>query len=271
MPELPEVETTLRGIAPHIIGQTVKEVVVREHRLRWPVPDDLDKKLAGVTIDHVRRRAKYLLLETMGGTLIIHLGMSGCLRIIQNASLAGKHDHVDIVLSSDLRLRYTDPRKFGSILWTSDSIWEHKLLQKLGPEPLGDDFTGQRLFMMSRRKSQAIKTFIMDSHIVVGIGNIYANETLFKAGILPHLPCGKVSLKRYQVLAESIRTTLSKAIEMGGTTLKDFVGGDGKPGYFQQELSVYGRSGLACKQCGNTISEIRQGNRKTCFCKMCQH
>ena len=272
MPELPEVETTRRGIEPHIKGRTVKEVIVRQHRLRWPVPDDLNQQLAGVTINKVRRRAKYLLLETADGTLIIHLGMSGCLRVIDNVEQpVGKHDHVDIVLSDHQLLRYTDPRRFGAVLWTSGSPWEHKLFKKLGPEPLSDDFTGQRLFMMSRGRTQAIKTFIMDNQVVVGVGNIYANEALFKAGIRPDRPCGKVSADRYRILVDAIRDTLSKAIEQGGTTLRDFVGGDGKPGYFKQELAVYGRSGQACKKCGSIITEIRQGNRSTCFCKRCQH
>ncbi|WP_263081660.1 bifunctional DNA-formamidopyrimidine glycosylase/DNA-(apurinic or apyrimidinic site) lyase [Endozoicomonas sp. Mp262] len=271
MPELPEVETTRRGIEPHIKGRTVKEVIVRQHRLRWPVPDDLSQHLAGATINNVRRRAKYLLLETAEGTLIVHLGMSGCLRVLNDPDQpVGKHDHVDIVLSDNQRLRYTDPRRFGAILWTEKPLWEHDLLKKLGPEPLSDDFTAQRLLMMSRGRTQAVKTFIMDNHVVVGVGNIYANEALFKAGIRPDRPCGKISQTRYERLVIAIRETLVKAIEQGGTTLRDFVGGDGKPGYFKQELAVYGRAGQNCVKCGNTITEIRLGNRSTCFCKRCQ-
>ena len=271
MPELPEVETTRRGIEPHIKGREIQKVIVRQHRLRWPVPKDIEQQLVGSTISDVRRRAKYLLLETVRGTLIVHLGMSGSLRVIKSdGSSVGKHDHVDIVFSDDLCLRYTDPRRFGAVLWTQTPIWEHKLLNKLGPEPLGDDFTAQGLFMKSRGRTRAVKTFLMDNHVVVGVGNIYANEALFKAGIRPDCACGTISRNRYEKLALSIRETLTQAIEQGGTTLKDFVGGDGKPGYFKQELAVYGRSGQPCIKCGTIITEIRQGNRSSCFCKRCQ-
>ena len=272
MPELPEVETTRRGIKPYIKGLQIKKILVRQHRLRWPVPEDINDKFAGSVIRDVGRRAKYLLLETNNGTLIIHLGMSGCLRVINKTiPPTGKHDHVDIMLSNDILLRYTDPRRFGAILTTQEPINEHDLLKKLGPEPLSDDFTGKQLFAMSRGRTQAIKTFIMNSHIVAGVGNIYATESLFKAGIRPNRSCGSVSLNKYNLLADSIIEILNKAIEAGGTTLKDFVGSNGKPGYFKQQLKVYGQGHKPCKQCGTIITEIRQGGRSTCFCKRCQH
>ena len=270
MPELPEVETTRMGIEPHIQGQSVAEVIVRNPRLRWPVPDRLDDQLRGKVIEAVRRRAKYLLLDMQGGTLIIHLGMSGSLRIVTAGEPCGKHDHIDIVLSNGSSLRYHDPRRFGAVLWTDLPVHEHELLKKLGPEPLSDDFTPQLLFRLSRNKTQAVKTFIMDSHVVVGVGNIYANEALFKAGIRPDRPAGKISAIRYERLTEHIRATLAEAIQQGGTTLRDFVGGNGKPGYFKQRLTVYGRTGEPCVSCGNPIIETRLGNRGTFYCKKCQ-
>ncbi len=270
MPELPEVETTRRGIQPFVEGQTVKDVVVREPRLRWPVPDDLWQKLAGYTIQTVKRRAKYLLMDTEQGVLMVHLGMSGSLRVLKDDAPVNKHDHIDIVLENGHRLRYTDPRRFGSILWTDQPLWEHRLLKNLGPEPLGDEFTAQRLYRLSRDRSQPVKTFIMDNKIVVGVGNIYANEALFRAGIRPDRACGKISKARYERLTQCIKETLEKAIAQGGTTLKDFVGGDGKPGYFKQELAVYGRAGQHCIQCSSFIKEVRLGNRSTCFCSKCQ-
>ncbi|KEQ16491.1 bifunctional DNA-formamidopyrimidine glycosylase/DNA-(apurinic or apyrimidinic site) lyase [Endozoicomonas numazuensis] len=270
MPELPEVETTRRGIAPHIEGQTVADVIVRNPRLRWPVPEQLKQHLAGQVIRSVTRRAKYLLISTDAGTLLVHLGMSGSLRVLNEPRKAEKHDHVDLVFGNGIRLRYTDPRRFGAVLWINDNVMEHNLLSKLGPEPLSDDFTAQRLYLCSRGKSQPVKTFIMDNHVVVGVGNIYANEALFKAGIRPDRPCGKISRVRYDRLTDSIKETLAKAIEQGGTTLRDFVGGDGKPGYFKQELAVYGRKGQPCIHCSTPIVEIRLGNRSTCYCKKCQ-
>ncbi|MRI33020.1 DNA-formamidopyrimidine glycosylase [Endozoicomonas sp. OPT23] len=270
MPELPEVETTRRGIEPHIIGQTVSETVVRNARLRWPVPDDLKQILDQQTVRSVERRAKYLLIRTDSGTLIIHLGMSGSLRVLKQPQAPQKHDHVDIVFSNGVSLRYTDPRRFGAVLWSSDDIHQHDLLSKLGPEPLTEGFTAQRLFQLSRNKRQPVKTFIMDNHVVVGVGNIYANEALFKSGIRPDRACGKISKERYERLTIAIKETLAKAIEQGGTTLKDFVGGDGKPGYFKQELAVYGRKGEPCIKCNTTIVETRIGNRSTCYCKKCQ-
>ena len=229
MPELPEVETTRRGIEPHISGQTINSVVIRNAKLRWPVPDNLPERLAGKTIQSVKRRAKYLLLEVEDGNLLIHLGMSGSLRIVSSNEPVKKHDHIDILFNNGSCLRYHDPRRFGAVLWSEAPVYEHKLLSQLGPEPLSDDFSASLLYRRSRNKSQAVKTFIMDSHVVVGVGNIYANEALFKAGIRPDKPAGKISKARYERLTDCIKTTLAEAIRQGGTTLRDFVGGDGKP------------------------------------------
>ncbi|WP_262418035.1 bifunctional DNA-formamidopyrimidine glycosylase/DNA-(apurinic or apyrimidinic site) lyase [Pseudomonas aeruginosa] len=256
MPELPEVETTRRGIAPYLEGQRVERVIVRERRLRWPIPEDLDVRLSGQRIVSVERRAKYLLLGAESGTLISHLGMSGSLRLVESGTPASRHEHVDIELASGMALRYTDPRRFGAMLWSLAPL-EHELLRNLGPEPLTDAFAGQRLFELSRGRSMAVKPFIMDNAVVVGVGNIYASEALFAAGIDPRKPAGSISKARYLRLAEEIKRILVIAIERGGTTLRDFVGGDGQPGYFQQELFVYGRGGEFCKVCGSTLREIR--------------
>ncbi len=270
MPELPEVETTCNGIAPHIVGLTVKQVIVRQSRLRWPVPESLNQTLTGLCIQSVSRRAKYLLLATSNGTVLVHLGMSGSLRIMSTDQAAGKHDHIDFVFDGGLVLRYNDPRRFGAVLWTSEPVAEHQLLKDLGPEPLLADFNGELLYARSRNRKIAVKSFIMDSHIVVGVGNIYANEALFMAGIQPTRQAGKVSLARYQKLAECIRVVLLHAIEQGGTTLKDFVNEAGKPGYFQQQLKVYGRGHLPCISCNQPLTEIRITNRSTVFCGACQ-
>ena len=270
MPELPEVETTRRGVEPHILRQTVTKVVVREPRMRWPVPKQLPQLLQGRRIESVSRRAKYLLLGFEHGTVILHLGMSGSLRVVDCKEPPAKHDHVDILLASGKALRLTDPRRFGAVLWQAGSVFEHKLLASLGPEPLQEGFSGQRLYQLSRGRRAPVKTFIMDNAVVVGVGNIYANEALFAAGIRPDRAAGRVSLIRYESLAETIRQVLSRAIEQGGTTLRDFVGGDGKPGYFSQELKVYGRAGLGCSVCERTLTELRLGQRSTVFCKSCQ-
>ncbi|BFN25918.1 formamidopyrimidine-DNA glycosylase [Pseudomonas sp. SCT] len=269
MPELPEVETTRRGIEPHLLGQRVDRVLVRDRRLRWPVPEDLDVRLSGQRIEAVERRAKYLLIKAETGTLIVHLGMSGSLRLVEAAQPVGKHDHVDILLESGQALRYTDPRRFGAMLWSEEPL-AHVLLASLGPEPLGEDFDGDRLYRLSRGRSMAVKPFIMDNAVVVGVGNIYASEALFAAGIDPRRPAGSISRARYLKLGEEIRRILAMAIERGGTTLRDFVGGDGKPGYFQQELFVYGRAGEFCKSCGSTLREIRLGQRASVYCSRCQ-
>ncbi|CAD5106054.1 bifunctional DNA-formamidopyrimidine glycosylase/DNA-(apurinic or apyrimidinic site) lyase [Zestomonas carbonaria] len=269
MPELPEVETTRRGIEPYLKGQRVSRVVVRERRLRWPIPEDLDVRLSGQLILAVERRAKYLLIQAEVGTLIGHLGMSGSLRLVEQGLPAAKHEHVDIELESGLALRYTDPRRFGALLWSNDPL-HHELLVRLGPEPLGELFDGERLYQLSRGKNVAVKPFIMDNAVVVGVGNIYASEALFAAGIDPRRPAGSISRARYMRLAEEIKRILAQAIECGGTTLRDFVGGDGKPGYFQQELFVYGRGGEFCKVCGSTLREIRLGQRASVYCPRCQ-
>lgn len=269
MPELPEVETTRRGIEPHLLQQKVSQVIVRHPQLRWPIPEDLDIRLSGQTIIGVERRAKYLMIHAEVGTLLCHLGMSGSLRIVAADHPVAKHDHVDIVLESGQALRYTDPRRFGAMLWTHQPL-DHQLLAKLGPEPLSDDFDGKRLFDCSRTRSIAIKPFIMDNAVVVGVGNIYASEALFKAGIDPRREAKSVSRARYDRLADEIKLVLANAIQQGGTTLRDFVGGDGKPGYFQQELFVYGRADQPCKVCGSLLKEIKLGQRSSVYCARCQ-
>ena len=270
MPELPEVETTRRGIAPFIEGQIVQQVIVREGRLRWPVPETLATVLTGLRIQAISRRAKYLLFATETGTLLVHLGMSGSLRIVTSNEFAGKHDHIDLVFADDSVLRFNDPRRFGAMLWTSASIAEHPLLVDLGPEPLSADFTGELLYTRSRNRKVPVKSFIMDSHVVVGVGNIYANEALFSAGILPMRHAGKISLARYEILAECIRAVLQNAIQQGGTTLRNFVNASGKPGYFKQQLKVYGRAGEACVSCQQPLVEVRLNNRSTVYCPGCQ-
>ncbi len=269
MPELPEVETTRRGIAPHLEGQRVSRVVVRERRLRWPIPEDLDVRLSGQRIECVERRAKYLLIKAESGTLIGHLGMSGNLRLVPVGTPAAKHEHVDIELESGLALRYTDPRRFGALLWSNDPL-NHELLIKLGPEPLTELFDGERLYQLSRGRSMAVKPFIMDNAVVVGVGNIYATEALFAAGIDPRREAGSISRARYVALAVEIKRILAHAIERGGTTLRDFIGGDGQPGYFQQELFAYGRGGEFCKLCGSTLREVKLGQRASVYCPKCQ-
>ncbi len=270
MPELPEVETTMRGIAPHVEGQTIKQVLIRNHHLRWPVPETLDQTIANLSITSVTRRAKYLLLATNAGTLIIHLGMSGSLRIIVQETVIGKHDHIDFIFANGILLRYNDPRRFGAVLWTTAIPAKHTLLKDLGPEPLCPDFDGIHLYKIARNRKMPVKSLIMDSHIVVGVGNIYANEALFMAGIHPTRQAGKISLKRYQQLAQCIKTVLQNAILQGGTTLRNFVNETGKPGYFKQQLLVYGRGGHPCRQCLQTLTEIRIANRTTVFCQHCQ-
>ena len=269
MPELPEVETTRLGIVPYASGLQVTELIVRDSRLRWPVPVDLGEKLCGQKILGVERRAKYLLFQTEVGTLIVHLGMSGSLRVISDNSPPQKHDHIDIVLGGGTRLRYCDPRRFGCFLW-QERGQEHPLLAHLGPEPLSDDFHENYLFKKSRGRKSPVKNFIMDGKVVVGVGNIYANEALFSAGIRPDRQAGRISAARYRCLTESIKQVLTTAIEQGGTTLKDFVGSDGKPGYFAQELHVYGREGLPCKRCQAPLRQMRLGQRTTVYCVACQ-
>lgn len=269
MPELPEVETTLRGITPHILGKKITSVIIRQPRLRWPIPDELADLLVGKTLKGARRRGKYLLLDFGIGHALIHLGMSGSLRIINADEPPLFHDHFDLVFGKQA-LRYCDPRRFGCLLWIEGAPEEHSLLAGLGPEPLTDDFTAEYLFERSRKRTQAIKQFIMDSKIVVGVGNIYANEALFMSGIKPIRKAGSLTRKNCQDLVENIRFVLARSIEQGGTTLRDFVGGDGKPGYFKQELLVYGRGGQACSRCKKILKEVRMNDRTTVYCVDCQ-
>jgi len=272
MPELPEVETTRRGIAPYVEGKRVSTVLVREERLRWPVPAELPQLMSGELIERVDRRAKYLLFHCQRGTMMLHLGMSGSLRILSIEQPPAAHDHVDFILEDGQVLRYRDPRRFGSIHWIDEgNCYEHPLLVQLGPEPLSDEFNGEYLWQQSRGRKVAVKSYIMNSHVVVGVGNIYANEALFAAGIHPTRPAGKIALARYESLAEEIREVLTKAIKMGGTTLRDFVNESGNPGYFKHELAVYGRGGASCCNCGRTLKEIRLGQRTTVYCSHCQH
>lgn len=269
MPELPEVETTRRGIEPWLRGHTVKNVCIRQPTLRWPVPDTIGA-LAGQVVHELTRRGKYILLHTGAGVGLIHLGMSGSLRIVEADLAPRKHDHFDLVLDSGKAVRYHDPRRFGALLWAEGDPLQHALLRELGPEPLDEGFDGDYLFERSRNRSVSVKAFIMNAHIVVGVGNIYANEALFLAGIDPRLAAGRVSRKRYGKLAQTIRQILTYAIECGGTTLRDFVREDGSPGYFKLELKVYDRAKLPCVVCQNPIAQITQGQRSTWFCPICQ-
>ena len=270
MPELPEVETTRRGIQPYVENQKVSRVIVRDRRLRWPIPEELEKKLEGATPKTLSRRSKYLVFEFETGHMIVHLGMSGSLRICQPDEPPSIHDHVDVVMESGHCIRYRDPRRFGCFLWTSEPLDEHKLIRNLGPEPLTRSFSGEGLHQLSRGRKIAVKNFIMDAHIVVGVGNIYANEALYHAGIMPTRQAGRISLQRYQLLASEIKKTLKRSIRLGGTTLRDFVNSDGNPGYFEQTLAVYGREGKGCRNCGSTIKRKVVGQRSTFYCSQCQ-
>lgn len=270
MPELPEVETTRKGISPYIIGNTISSVVVRQNQLRWPVPANLTDTVSGLQIDSVTRRGKYCLLNTHSGTIVLHLGMSGNLRITNTAEKAGKHDHIDILFKNNLVLRFNDQRRFGAVLWAEGDVAIHPLLKNLGPEPLTLDFNGEYLFFRSTGKKMPIKTFIMDGHNVVGVGNIYASESLFMAGILPTRAAGNISLNDYQKLALAIKAVLQRAIDQGGTTLRDFINAEGNPGYFSQSLAVYGRAKLPCYQCQSLIQQIKIGQRASYFCPVCQ-
>lgn len=273
MPELPEVETTRRGIAPHIIEKKVTRTTIRQSSLRWPIPAELPDILLNKTVTAVERRAKYLLLylqNSKDGALLIHLGMSGSLRICNKNDPVLKHDHVDIVFADGVILRYSDPRRFGCILWLDVPPYEHKLLSHLGPEPLSDEFDAEYLWQRSRGKQVAVKQFVMDQKVVTGIGNIYATEALFTAGIHPNKPSGKVSKTKYASFIADAKHILQRSITQGGTTLRDFVGGDGKPGYFAQQLLVYGRKGKECPTCETTLKEVRLSNRSSVFCPNCQ-
>jgi formamidopyrimidine-DNA glycosylase len=270
MPELPEVETTLRGIQPHIERQRVTGVVVRHYGLRWPVPRTIAKQLTGHTLQHVERRAKYLLLVFPHGTAIIHLGMSGRLRILKEQVPPQKHDHFDICFANGLTLRFTDPRRFGAFLWTKEDAQQHPLLKDLGVEPLTAAFSGKYLYQAARTRKVAAKLLIMDHKLVVGVGNIYANEALFAAGIHPNLPANQLTLPQCQKLVAAIKAILKKAIKQGGTTLNDFLSADGNPGYFVNELLVYGKAESPCPRCRSKLQLIRLGQRSTVFCEKCQ-
>jgi formamidopyrimidine-DNA glycosylase len=270
MPELPEVETTRRGIEPHVLGQTVAGVIVRQRQLRWPVPEDLEERLKDKEILTLQRRGKYLLFIVDSGALLVHLGMSGSLRITAVDEPLKKHDHIDLLLAQGASLRFHDPRRFGCLLWAEGNPPAHPLLDSLGPEPFDPQFSGEYLHEAGQGRIAAVKTFIMDSHLVVGVGNIYANESLFRAGIDPRRAAGEVGLERFRRLAKAIVEVLGEAIAQGGTTLRDFVNASGKPGYFQQTLTVYGRGGEPCVLCGSPIRCVRLGQRSTFFCPRCQ-
>jgi len=270
MPELPEVETTLRGIAPHVTDHTILECVFRTAKLRWPLDPTLCHLLPGQKIDKVERRAKYLLLFCSQGTIILHLGMSGSLRIVPAGTTEQKHDHVDLIFTDGQCLRLTDPRKFGAFIYTDTNPYRHKLLHNLGPEPLTDAFSGDCLYAAAKGRKLTIKQFIMEQKTVVGVGNIYANEALFRAGIRPDRAAGRVGLIRYEKLVSVIKEILHEAISAGGTTISDFSQADGKPGYFDQQLQVYGRGGESCLICNGSIHSQRLGQRSTFFCPTCQ-
>jgi formamidopyrimidine-DNA glycosylase len=269
MPELPEVETTCRGLSPHLEGHTIRHVIIRQPRLRWEIPADLTQHLTGARIQTLERRAKYLLFHTHRGIALAHLGMSGRLRIVPIQTPPEKHDHYDWQLNNKTCLRYTDPRRFGCLLWLGNSA-HHPLLDNLGPEPLTEAFDGDYLWQQTRGRTTAIKLLLMNNAVVVGVGNIYASESLFRAGIRPTRPAHKIRRDACEQLVSSIKLILQKAILAGGTSFRDFVAADGKPGYFQQELYVYGRDGEACKRCGNAVQAIQQGQRSTFFCAHCQ-
>ena len=270
MPELPEVETTRRGIEPFLLNQKVRKINIREFQLRWPIPKDLDKKVKNTVVTAVRRRGKYLLVSLGSGHLIAHLGMSGSYRVLEQATSPEKHDHFDLILGSGTTIRYRDPRKFGALLWTEERPEQHPLLRSLGPEPLSDAFNADDFYTVLQKRKAPIKTSIMDSKLVVGVGNIYANEALFASGIHPKRAANRIGRERVALLCQAIKSILANAIEQGGTTLRDFSGSDGNPGYFKQVLNVYGRAGEPCVTCHSELKEIRMGNRSTVYCGQCQ-
>lgn len=272
MPELPEVETTRKGIKPYLEAAVITQVTIRNYSLRWPIPNDLAKTLDQQTIHSVKRRAKYLLIQCNTGTLMIHLGMSGSLRILDKVESdnPAKHDHVDITLDNGYLLRYTDPRRFGAVLWTNEVVNEHRLIAHLGPEPLLKGFHADYLYQQAQTKRCSVKTFIMNGQVVVGVGNIYANESLFLSGIHPKTIAQNLTEVQCENLAEQIKLVLNKAIKAGGTTLKDFKKSDGNPGYFSQQLNVYGRKDQPCLQCGNKIAHYKVTQRATYYCPVCQ-
>ena len=270
MPELPEVETTRRGVEPLVVGKEIVDVVIRNASLRQPVPHELPLLLQRQRFISVERRAKYLIFTTSAGALLVHLGMSGSLRVVDVSTALAKHDHVDIVFADGGVLRYRDARRFGLMLWAGHDSQEHPLLTHLGPEPLGDDFNGEWLFRRSRNRRVAVKSFLMDQKVVVGVGNIYASEALFISRIHPQREAGSISLRRFDRLATTVKQVLSRSIDEGGTTLRDFSGPDGNPGYFRQSLNVYGRAGEPCPLCGRDIRQRVIGQRSSFFCGHCQ-
>lgn len=270
MPELPEVETTLRGILPHLQGNSVADVIIRFPTLRWPIPPQLPKILAGKKIITTKRIAKYILLGFSHGTLILHLGMSGRLHILPKKTPPKKHDHIDIIFDNNILLRLTDPRRFGAVLWTTEDVHLHPLLKNLGAEPLEKEFSAPYLWKKIQRKKAPIKAVIMDSHVVAGVGNIYATEALFSARIYPLMPAHLLTLDQCHALVHAIKKILHAAIKQGGTTLRDFTDSAGKPGYFVQKLQAYGREGLPCVHCHAPLSLVRIAQRATVFCMSCQ-
>ena len=270
MPELPEVETTRRGLEPAVVGRRIERIDVREPRLRWQVPADLSALATGQRIQSLRRRAKYLLFSLPNGTLIVHLGMSGSLRVLPADAPPLAHDHLDLVLDSKACLRFNDPRRFGCVLWTSEDPDHHPLLRSLGPEPLSLQFDGTTLAKAAKGRRVSIKQLLMNSQIVVGVGNIYASEALFRAGIRPRRAAGRLKAAEFDALAKSVQQVLKEAIRSGGTTLRDYVNADGMPGYFRQKLYVYERSGEPCRVCKAPIRHVVQGQRSTYFCGNCQ-
>jgi formamidopyrimidine-DNA glycosylase len=270
MPELPEVETTRRGIETAVVDHAIERIIVREPRLRWRVPAELPQLAAGQHVNALSRRAKYLLFSLGNGTVIVHLGMSGSLRVLPAATPPLLHDHLDIVLDTGLCLRFNDPRRFGSVLWTVDAPETHPLLRSLGPEPLSPEFNGSALARAARGRRVAIKQLLMNSQVVVGVGNIYASEALFRAGIRPRRVAGRLKPDEFDALAKSIKQVLREAIRSGGTTLRDYVNADGMPGYFRQKLFVYERTDEPCRVCKTPIKHLVQGQRSTYFCGTCQ-
>jgi formamidopyrimidine-DNA glycosylase len=269
MPELPEVETTRRGLEPHLARRKIASVTLRRPDLRWPIPPDIAERLPGEPIRGIRRRAKYLLLDTAPGSALLHLGMSGSLRVLPGRTPVEAHDHVDIALDNGKVLRFNDPRRFGCLLW-QPAGQTHELLRDLGPEPLSEDFDGDYLYALSRGRKAPVKSFVMDQGVVVGVGNIYVAEALFEAGIAPTREAGAISRERYRALAAAIKRILAYAIERGGTTLRDFIDPNGAPGYFELELQVYGRAGEPCRRCGRALRDDVLGNRATVWCTRCQ-
>ena len=270
MPELPEVETTRRGLLAAMQGARIDHAVVRERRMRQPIPRALPHCVAGLTIRALERRAKYLLIDCGAGTLIVHLGMSGRLWLVDQNTPPQKHDHFDLVLANGNTMRLRDPRRFGLVLWHGGDVKQHPLLAALGPEPLSEAFTGAALYAATRQRSAAIKLVIMDSHVVVGVGNIYASEALFRAGISPRIAARRLTRARCQALAQAIRETLAAAITAGGSSIRDYVGGDGMAGNFQSNFAVYDRDGQPCNHCGTSIRRLLQGQRSTFYCAACQ-